>query len=96
MSERKRLPNRRANTSISFSFENFSYRATAGYFEDGRLAEIFLHAPGKAGTPLESNANTAAILASLLLQYGVEPDAIRHSISGPIAIALAEFSEGAA
>jgi len=94
MTARRRLPNRRANTSFGFECEGFCYRATAGYFDDGTLAEIFLEVPGKAGTPLESNANTAAILTSLLLQHGVAPDAIRHSVAGPIAVALAKFAEG--
>jgi hypothetical protein len=88
---RKLLPTRRANSSFSFEHEGHEYRATAGRFEDGRLAEIFLHAPGKMGTPLQSNADTAAVLASLLLQYGVSPEVIRHSITGPIAIALQTF-----
>jgi hypothetical protein len=95
MTTRKRLPNRRANTSFGFECEGFAYRATAGYFDDGALAEIFLAVPGFAGTPLESNANTAAILTSLLLQHGVTPDAIRHSVAGPIAVALSKLSEGA-
>jgi hypothetical protein len=94
MANRERLPNRRVNTSFSFEYEGHEYRATAGHFPDGRLAEIFLHAPGKLGTPLQSNADNAAILASLLLQHGVAPDVIRHSVTGPIAIALAKFSEG--
>ena len=88
---RQRLPSRRANSSFSFECEGHPYRATAGWFADGRLAEIFLHAPGKMGTPLQSNADTAAILTSLLLQHGVDPKVIRHSITGPIAIALQTF-----
>ena len=91
---RKRLPNRRPNTSFGFECEGFTYRATAGYFADGVLAEIFLDVPGKLGTPLQSNADTAAILTSLLLQHGVTPETIRHSVAGPIAIALAKFAEG--
>jgi hypothetical protein len=92
MTPRKRLPNWRLNTSFGFECEGFRYRATAGYFDDGTLAEIFLQVPGREGTPLESNANTAAILASLLLQHGVNPEVIRHSVAGPIAVALAEFA----
>jgi hypothetical protein len=88
---RQRLPYRHGNFSFSFEYEGHQYRATAGWFDDGRLAEIFLHAPGKMGTPLQANADTAAILASLLLQYGVDPEVIRHSITGPIAIALQTF-----
>jgi hypothetical protein len=33
------------------------------------------------------------MLASLLLQHGVAPEVISHSITGPISIALAEFSK---
>ena len=93
MVDRQRLPNRRGNVSFGFEHEGFTYRATAGHFVDGALAEIFLDVPGKMGTPLQSNANTAAMLASLLLQHGVAPEAIGHSISGPIAVALAEFAK---
>jgi hypothetical protein len=93
MTSRKQLPNHRANLSFGFEFESHHYRATAGYFDDGALAEIFLDVPGKAGTSLQSNANTAAILTSLLLQHGVSPDAIRHSVAGPIAIALNHFAK---
>jgi len=93
MTNRQRLPDRRNNVSFGVEFEGFIYRASAGHFDDGRLAEIFLDVPGKLGTPLQSNANTAAVLASLLLQHGVAPEVISHSITGPIAIALAEFSK---
>lgn len=92
---RERLLNRRFSVSVPFEYEQHQYRAMASWFPDGRLAEIFLDVPGKLGTPLASNANNAAILTSLLLQHGVEADVIRHSVTGPIAIALAAFSEGA-
>jgi hypothetical protein len=94
MSNRERLPDRRGNVSLTFRFEQHDYLATAGHFADGRLAEIFLHVPGKLGTPLQSNADNAATLTSLLLQHGVNPEVIRHSVTGPIAIALAKLSEG--
>jgi hypothetical protein len=93
--QRIRLPNRRANSSFSFEYEGHSYRATAGRFADGSLAEIFLHT-GKLGTPLQSNADTSAILTSLLLQHGVDAEVIRHSVTGPIAIALQTFMGEAA
>jgi hypothetical protein len=92
MTARKRLPNRRGSVSFGFTFENHHYRATAGYFDDGTLAELFLDT-GKFGTPLQSNADTAAILASLLLQHGVQPEIIRHSVAGPVAVALAGFGK---
>jgi hypothetical protein len=93
MSARRKLPSRRGNVSVGFAFEGHAYRATAGHFDDGALAEIFLDT-GRDGTALQSNAQTAAILTSLLLQHGVPPAVIRHSVAGPIAIALAKFSEG--
>jgi ribonucleoside-diphosphate reductase alpha chain len=87
MSERKRLPGKRHSISFNFEHEGFAYRATASRFDDGSLAEIFLDA-GKINTPLQQNAETAAILVSLLLQHGVSETEILHSISGPIATAL--------
>ena len=88
---RETLSTRHFNCSLSVEYEGHSYRATAGWFADGRLAEIFLHVPGKMGTPLQASADTAAILTSLLLQHGVDPEVILHSITGPIAIALQKF-----
>jgi hypothetical protein len=92
--ERKTLSTRRPLRSFLVECEGHSYRASVGWFNDGQLAEIFLDT-GKFGTTLQANADTAAILTSLLLQHGVAPDVILHSISGPIAIALRLFMEDA-
>ena len=87
---RQRLPNRRLNSAFVFEFEGHQYRASAGRFDDGRLAEIFLDC-GKPNTPLQLNAETAAILTSLALQHGVNAETIRHAVNGPIAVALDHF-----
>lgn len=92
MTKRRRLPNRRSSIAFTFEFESHRYRATASHFDDGRLAEIFLDTE-KAGTPLQVNAETAAILASLCLQHGVDAETIRHSVNGPIAVALDHFAK---
>ena len=84
---REKLSNKRRSIGIKFEYEGHSYRATASRYPDGRLAEIFLDT-GKINTPLQQNAETAAILVSLLLQHGVDVALIRHSISGPIAMAI--------
>lgn len=84
---RSALPNKRASISFNFEHEGHRYRASASRFADGRLAEIFLDT-GKINTPLQQHAETSAILVSLLLQHGVDPKTIQHSISGPIATAL--------
>jgi hypothetical protein len=87
MSDRERLPNRRPSFAFSFEHEGHRYCATASRFDDGRLAEIFLDT-GKINTPLQQNAETSALLVSLLLQHGVNVTTIRHSIEGPIAVAI--------
>jgi hypothetical protein len=47
---RQRLPHRREHRAISFTTaEGFRYTAGLGYFDDGRLAELFLNAE-KVGT----------------------------------------------
>jgi hypothetical protein len=93
---RRRLSNRRLNRRIKFEHEGHQYSATAGFYPDGiTLGEIFLDT-GKINTPLQQNAETSAILVSLLLQHGVAPETIRHSITGPIAIALQAFMGEAA
>jgi len=71
------------------------YRATVGYFVDGRLAEVFID-NSKAGSHSDTNARDGAVLCSLLLQYGAPVDVIRGALmrnangspSGPLALAL--------
>jgi hypothetical protein len=84
---RERLQDRHGSIGFAFEFEGHAYRATASHFDDGRLAEIFLDT-SKAGSAAQTNAQTAAVLVSLLLQHGVGVDAITHSVAGPIAVAL--------
>jgi hypothetical protein len=89
---RQHLPNRRRSIAFVFEFEGHRYRATSSRFDDGRLAEIFLDTD-KAGTPLQLNAETAAILVSLCLQHGIDATTIRHSVNGPVAVALDHFTK---
>jgi hypothetical protein len=89
---RRRLPNRRASMTVEFWFEGFTYRATASRFPDGRIAELFLDV-GKAWSAVQAQAETAAMLVSMLLQNGIHCDDIRSLIKGgPIGYALAEFA----
>jgi hypothetical protein len=87
MSHRRRLPNRRDADVFTFEADGQRYRAHLGRFEDGSPAEIFFDT-GKTDAALQINAETSAVLVSLLLQYGVDIDAIRHSVRGPIGRAL--------
>ena len=85
---RRHLPTRRRSEGVTFEHEGVGYHAVFGWFPTGELAEVFLDVPGKFGSMLQQHAETAAILVSLLLQHGVELHVIKHSISGPIAVAL--------
>jgi hypothetical protein len=89
---RQRLPNRRNSMTVEFWLDGQIYKATASRFHDGRIAELFLDV-GKAGSAIQEQAETAAILVSALLQNGIHCDDIRSLIrAGPIAYALAEFA----
>jgi hypothetical protein len=81
IAEQERLPDRRERVLINFTTpDGFTYTAGLGYFEDGRLAEIFQNAK-KIGTAIETAARDSAVVASLALQHGVPPETIRHAVS---------------
>jgi hypothetical protein len=65
---RQRLPNRRSHWLYGGQF----YTGGIGRFDDGRIAEIFINGP-KVGSAAEANAQDAAIVTSLALQYGCPP-----------------------
>jgi hypothetical protein len=92
MNQRQRLPDRRASIRFSIEHNGIRYSATLSKFADGRIAEIFLD-HWKPDSALAVHVSDAAVLASLLLQHGVTAAAIRRSISGPIAAALARAEE---
>lgn len=71
---RERLNPRRPNLSLEFNHINadgraFHYTATVGFYEDGRVGEIFLGST-KIGTDTDIAVKDAAIALSLALQYG--------------------------
>jgi hypothetical protein len=81
MTDRSRLPNRREHELVTFqTADGFRYTAGLGYFADGQLGEIFLNAD-KVGTAIETAARDSAVVASLALQHGASPEAIRRALS---------------
>jgi hypothetical protein len=60
---RQRLQNRRGHELLTFEHDGIRYTAGVGRFEDGRLAEVFLHTR-KHGTALDVNVRDAAVAAS--------------------------------
>lgn len=77
---RKTLPYRRLCESFEMEARGVTYTATLGFYDDGRLGEIFLCGP-KAGTDVEVNARDAAVVTSIALQHGASPDVLRHGLS---------------
>jgi hypothetical protein len=92
INRRRRLPNRRGSIRFPIRCDNTTYLVTLSRFETGELAEIFLDAE-KPNSAVAIHAGDSAILASMLLQRGITAAAIRHSVSGPIALALANVDE---
>jgi hypothetical protein len=95
MTDRERLPNRRAAETFQIECNGLHYTATVGRYDDGRVAEVFLtnhHVNSQAGIM----ASDAAVTCSIALQHGVPLDVIRKALmrdprgraSGPLGVAL--------
>jgi len=80
MTAREQLPNRRQCVSFEIFHSGVNFTVSAGRYQDGRMAEIFLSAE-RAGTPLEAIARDAAILASIAFQHGVDLETIRSALT---------------
>ena len=100
MSERRRLPNRRASETFDLESQGLKFTCTVSRFSDGSVAEVFLQ-NHKAGSMAGINAQDAAVVCSLALQHGVPLDVIRRALmrdfkgraSGPLATALDMLAE---
>jgi hypothetical protein len=52
----------------------------AGFYRDGRIAEIFLSSH-KPGSPIEAIARDAAVTVSIALQFGADLETIRQALT---------------
>jgi hypothetical protein len=92
---RQHLSNRRSHWLYRFESGGQFYTGGIGRFDDGRIAEIFING-AKVGSAAETNAQDAAIVASLALQHGCPLETIRHALvrtggsGGPLATLLDE------
>jgi len=77
---RERLPNRRRSESFEFVHGGLGFTATAGFYPDGRVAEIFLSSH-KPGSPIEAIARDAAVTVSIALQFGADLETIRQALT---------------
>jgi hypothetical protein len=102
MSDRQRLPNRRASETFALECAGLKYTATVSRFADGRIGEIFL-SNHKAGSHADTAARDAAITCSIALQFGADIETVRRALcrdgranaSGPLGVALDLIAESA-
>jgi hypothetical protein len=80
MTLRQRLPNRRRCESFEFRHAGMNFTLCAGFYRDGRIAEIFLSS-NKPGTAIEATARDAAIVVSIALQFGADIETIRAALT---------------
>jgi hypothetical protein len=80
MTARQRLPNRRRCESIEFRHAGMDFTLCAGFYRDGRIAEIFLSSH-KPGSPIEAIARDAAVTVSIALQFGADLATIRSALT---------------
>jgi hypothetical protein len=95
MSERRRLPDRRASETFDVEIAGRRYRCTISRFADGRPGEIFL-SNNKSGSDSDTAARDSAIVCSIALQHGADIETIRRALcrdgrgnaNGPLGAAL--------
>jgi hypothetical protein len=80
MTGRVRLPNRRRCESFEFEHAGLRFTLCAGFYGDGRIAEIFLSSH-KPGSPVEAIARDAAVTVSIALQFGADLETIRQALT---------------
>lgn len=89
---RERLPNRRRAETFDFvhiisTGGYVTYSANVGFYDDGRVGEVFLSC-GKSGSDTDLATRDSAIALSLALQYGcpleeIAPAFLRKSDGSP-------------
>lgn len=97
---RQRLPNRRPSVVFELEAGGLRYTCSASYFSDGRLGEVFLN-NHKSNSAADTNARDAAIVFSIAVQHGADPEVIRRALcrdekgkaSGPLGVALDRIAE---
>jgi hypothetical protein len=107
MTDRLRLPNRRASETFELQCADLAYISTISRFPNGQVAEVFL-SNHKGGSHADTAARDAAIACGLALQHGADVEAIRKAVcrdargntSEPLGVALdmvatATMKEGA-
>jgi hypothetical protein len=78
MTERQRLPNRRASRLLDFEAMNLNFVASVSHFANGAIAEIFIDEKARCGSTIGTLCKDLAVTFSLAVQSGADPD---HAIA---------------
>jgi hypothetical protein len=76
---RQRLPNRRCSETFELIAGGLRYTVTLSRFSDGRLGELFL-TNHKTNSMADQLARDAAIVFSIAVQCGADPEVIRRAL----------------
>jgi hypothetical protein len=77
---RRRLANRRLAETFELTVAGLRYTCTVGRFPDGSIAELFLN-NRKSNSAADTSARDSAIVFSIAVQSGADPEAIRRALS---------------
>lgn len=82
MTFREILPSRRRSHTFTMSFGgmNTEFNITTGYYDDGRIGEVFIDG-SKSGSEMYALAHDGAVLVSLALQHRVPLTTVQHALS---------------
>jgi hypothetical protein len=80
MTARERLPNRRQCESFEFRHAGLDFTLAAGFYQDGRVAEIFL-SPHRGQWPRSESRACATVTVSIALQFGADLETIRAAVT---------------
>jgi hypothetical protein len=82
---REHLPSRRSSTTFDFTCANLHYTCSYSRFASGGIAELFL-SNHKSNSHADTAARDSAIVCSLALQHGTDPETIPvRSVAMPMA-----------
>ena len=92
---REHLPSRRPSTTFDFTCANLHYTCSYSRFASGGIAELCL-SNHKTNSHADTAARDSAIVCSLALQHGTDPEVIRRTLCrdadgtarGPLGVAL--------
>jgi hypothetical protein len=98
---RRRLPDRRHSIGFDIEVGGLHYHCTCSRFADGTIGELFLN-NHKSNSAADTNARDSAIVFSIAIQHGADPETIRKALcrdakgnaNGPLGAALDHIVEG--